>query len=191
MMVSGYPELLEDLWGKLAEVLAEGGVDAPAAREAAFLVTEYIRTEWGGRWHYQPKGKPRAAGGEPADAGLFDPAEVKSVKIDDVCLAALRQRTAAILGGLGRGGGGDLPDVVTELVRTAWAGERVYVPKGQSFDLRRRDYEIWRQWDGTWRTRRALSRKYNLTEMRLYQIIDKVRRMERERTHPKLPGVEG
>lgn len=188
MNLVGYPELLEDLWGKVAEVLTDGGVDGRTAREASFLVTEYIRSEWGGRRHYQPKGRPRAARDEPESGTLFDASVTRPAKIEDSCLAALREKTSSILGKLGAGFAEELPDTVTELVKNAWIGEFVYVPKGKSFDLRRRDYEIWRQWDGTWRTRVALSQKYDLSEVRLYQIVEKVRNLEHKRTQPKLPG---
>lgn len=187
--LDGYPEILEDLWGKIAEVLTAGGMDGPAARGASFDITEYIRAEWGGRRHYQPKGRAKTAK-EPENAELFPAEQPAAATIGDACLAQLHDHTTGILAQNGVAAAAELARTVADLVKTAWVGEYVYVPQGLSFDLRRRDYEIWRRWDGTSRTRVALSLEYGLSEMRLYQIVDKVREMEQRRTQPKLPGVE-
>jgi Mor family transcriptional regulator len=189
--MDGYPELLEDLWAKIAEVLIEGGIHETKAREAAFAVTEYIRAEWGGRRHYTPKGRTGAKQPEPGSGTLFaEPAPSEPARIEETCLAALREKTAVILGDMKIPFDAALPDAVTELVKNAWVGEFVYLPRGRKYDLRRRDYAIWMGWDGSYRSKLALMKKHNISEIRFYQIVALVRRSEHKRTQPALPGVE-
>lgn len=61
-----------------------------------------------------------------------------------------------------------------ERVRQTWGGIEVYIPKGRSFTLSQRDLEIWNEWNG--RNVVELCRKHDLTEQRLYQILDAARR---------------
>lgn len=64
-------------------------------------------------------------------------------------------------------------------VREFWGGQKIYIPKAVSFDLSKRDIEIY----GRWKDRRAtdleLCRQYGITNTRLYQIIHAVRRAQR------------
>lgn len=62
---------------------------------------------------------------------------------------------------------------VAEHVREHWSGQSIYLPKGQQFDLSRRDMEIWRDFNG--RNQETLARAHNLTVMRIYQIVKRVR----------------
>jgi len=187
--LDGYPELLEDLWAKIAEVLIEGGIQETKAREAAFAVTEYIRAEWGGRRHYTPKGRAGAKQPEPESGSLFDAPLSEPARIEEECSTALREKIAAILVGMGIPFDAALPDVVAELVKNAWVGEFIYLPRGLRYDLRRRDYAIWRSWDGSYRSKLELMKRHNISEIRFYQIVALVRRAEFKRTQPVLPGV--
>jgi len=186
--MDGYPELLEDLWGKIADVLEDGGVDAASARDASFLITEYVRSEWGGRRHYTPKGRGKKPT-EPESGVLFDDPAPSPARLEEASIAALRERTAAILGDMKLPCSPALVYAVTELVKNAWIGESVYLPRGLQYDLRRRDYAIWVEWNGSYRSKLELMKKHNISEIRFYQIVALVRRREFKRTQPKLPGV--
>ena len=72
---------------------------------------------------------------------------------------------------------------IMEFLRQHWGGQKIYVPKGRLFELRERDIEIARRYNG--RNRAELCREYDLTESRLLQIIHAVREREiRERQKP-------
>lgn len=71
-----------------------------------------------------------------------------------------------------------------ERVRQTWGGIEVYIPKGRSFTLSQRDIEIWNEWNG--RNVVELCRKHDLTEQRLYQILDAMRRQEIGKRQRKL-----
>jgi len=58
-----------------------------------------------------------------------------------------------------------------EILRERWGG--MYLPKGKSVDLCRRDREIGRRWNGG--NKAALCQEYDITEQRLYQILAKLR----------------
>lgn len=60
-----------------------------------------------------------------------------------------------------------------ENIRTHWSGHPIYIPKGSAYDFSRRDLEIFGKFNG--RNHAALAREYNLTVMRIYQIVKAVR----------------
>jgi Mor family transcriptional regulator len=60
-----------------------------------------------------------------------------------------------------------------EHVRINWSGQSLYLPKGVQYQLSRRDVEIFERFDGT--NHGALAHEYNLTVMRIYQIVKAVR----------------
>lgn len=51
-----YPEILEDLLAKLPALFVREGVADEAAPRLAFIVTEFLRDEWGGASIYIPRG---------------------------------------------------------------------------------------------------------------------------------------
>ncbi len=65
-----------------------------------------------------------------------------------------------------------------EHVREHWTGERLYLPKGRLYDLSRRDADIWAKFNG--RNFSALGKEYGLTEMRIRQIVARVRKSIKE-----------
>lgn len=187
--LDNYPEVLEDLWAKISAALAGRGVAPEVAHEAAFAVTEYIRREWSGRNHYTPKGRAKAAPAEPPQEGLFgDAPAAPPAQAEPEHLRQLQEASAAILAEQGLAG----PDAerhartVAELVRSEWAGERIYVAKGVAYDLSRRDYSIWREWDGSYACKLRIMQQHGITEQRFYQIVAAVRRREFKRTQPAL-----
>ncbi len=64
-----------------------------------------------------------------------------------------------------------------EFIRGHWGGQKIYIPKGDSYDLSRRDVEIFARWRGT--NALELCREFGITHTRLFQIIHAVRRARR------------
>ncbi len=62
---------------------------------------------------------------------------------------------------------------VAEHVRKHWSGQSLYLPKGVQYTLSRRDMEIFERFNG--QNHEVLAREYNLTVMRIYQIVKAVR----------------
>lgn len=60
-----------------------------------------------------------------------------------------------------------------ERVRIHWSGQSLYFSKGMQYLLSRRDVEIFEKFNG--QNHEALAREYNLTVMRIYQIVKAVR----------------
>lgn len=67
----------------------------------------------------------------------------------------------------------DIGFQVAEHIRKNWSGQSLYLPKGVQYDLSRRDVEIFERFNG--HNHEALAREYNLTVMRIYQIVKAVR----------------
>jgi Mor family transcriptional regulator len=81
-------------------------------------------------------------------------------------------------------GRGEAPEVaaeigfrVAEFLRGHWGGQKIYIPKGISFSVSRRDIEIYGRFRGT--NALELCREYDITNTRLYQIVHTVRSMRR------------
>ncbi len=60
-----------------------------------------------------------------------------------------------------------------EHIRENWSGQSLYLPKGVQYTLSRRDMEIFERFNG--QNHEVLAREYNLTVMRIYQIVKAVR----------------
>lgn len=75
-----------------------------------------------------------------------------------------------------------------ELIRKEWAGQNLYVPKGQAYELSLRDVELYQRFDGANLFR--LCKEYGITIQRGYQIIAAVREREFKRRQSCLPGFE-
>lgn len=74
----------------------------------------------------------------------------------------------------------DVGFAAAEHIRLHWAGQSFYMPKGVQYVAARRDIEIFEKFNG--RNVEILAREYNLTVMRIYQIIKAVRaEMQRKR----------
>lgn len=75
-----------------------------------------------------------------------------------------------------------------ELIRREWAGQNLYVPKGQAYELSIRDEELYRRFDGANLFR--LCKEYGITIQRGYQIIATIREKEFQRRQIQLPGLD-
>lgn len=62
---------------------------------------------------------------------------------------------------------------VAEFIRRHWAGIAVYIPRGQKWFLSQRDQEIAQEFNGS--NGLELCRKYQVSLVRLYQIVKAVR----------------
>ena len=67
----------------------------------------------------------------------------------------------------------DIGFAAAEHIRTHWSGQSLYLPKGDHYDLSRRDIEIFEKFKGT--NHVSLAREYDLSVMRIYQIVKAVR----------------
>jgi len=187
--IDRYPGVLEDLWAKVADLLAGRGLSPETAHEAAFGITEHIRSEWAGRNHYIPKGRLKAPPArEPESGRLFGPEPEPPSQALPELLCRLQEASTAILAeqGVPEAEAAALARAVADLVRRDWAGERIYVAKGKAYDLSRRDYSICREWDGSYSSKLVLMQRHGITEQRFYQIIAAVRRRHWKRVQPPL-----
>lgn len=60
-----------------------------------------------------------------------------------------------------------------EHIREHWGGQPLYLPKGMQYEFSRRDIEIFDKFNG--RNHAALAREYNVSVMRIYQIVKAIR----------------
>jgi Mor family transcriptional regulator len=66
---------------------------------------------------------------------------------------------------------------VAESVRKNIGGVATYIPRGTGYDLSQRDREIWTDFKGD--NYAELARKYDLTEMRIRQIVTHAAKVDR------------
>lgn len=60
-----------------------------------------------------------------------------------------------------------------DYVRTHWGGQKIYLLKGVQYEFHMRDMKIFEQFDG--HNHAELAKEYNLTEVRIYQIVKAVK----------------
>lgn len=72
---------------------------------------------------------------------------------------------------------------VTEHVRRELGGTTHYIPMGESHDLSVRDQEIFDKFRGDYK---VLAKEYEMSEMRIRQIIERCRRAENRRRQTDL-----
>lgn len=77
---------------------------------------------------------------------------------------------------------------VAEHVRANWGGLSTYIPKGDALELDRRDWEIYAKFNG--RNYGELALEYDLTEMRIRQIVKacQVEEMRRRQAPLQFPS---
>lgn len=188
-----YPELLEDAWRKLSARLQEAGHERGKADEAAFRITEYLRTEWSGRMLYIRKRRDESV---ERQEDLFEGEdappreEATSNALTAGQLAAMARRFSEILGEDDPDRAAGLGAELLELLRADWSGELVYISQGRDYEITLRDYALWREWDGTYCSKLRLMSKYELGEQAFYAAIRRIRKAHFKRTQPVLPGVE-
>lgn len=72
---------------------------------------------------------------------------------------------------------------VAKLVRDHWGGQSIYVPFGLALKTQHRDLKIYAAFTGE--NYKELARKHGVSEMRVRQIVNAVRKQMRERSDSK------
>lgn len=65
-----------------------------------------------------------------------------------------------------------------------FGGRQTYLPKGESLRSAMRDQQIWQEFNG--RNQDELARKFDLTVIRVYQILSEQRALHRDKIQPRL-----
>lgn len=60
-----------------------------------------------------------------------------------------------------------------EFIREHWGGQPLYIPRGAQYEFSMRDMQVFERFNG--HNHAALAREYNLSVMRIYQIVKAVR----------------
>ncbi len=71
-----------------------------------------------------------------------------------------------------------------EYVRKEWGGRTVYIPQAESVELAGRNQEIYQRWRFEFWQVSRLAREYDLSEMRIRQILHQVRAARRQPVQP-------
>jgi len=101
-------------------------------------------------------------------------AETKDDKYPEI-LADLRDELIELLGEykIDPEKAREIAVAAAERTRQRWAGLNIYVPKGQEWQTRLRDLEIYRKYNG--RNKLELCREYQISEQWFYRIMARVR----------------
>ena len=67
----------------------------------------------------------------------------------------------------------DIGFSAAEHIREHWSGAPIYIPKGAAYSVSQRDLELYGHFNG--KNHRLLAREYNLSIVRIYQIVKRVR----------------
>ena len=139
---------LKDIWDKISNVLEERGLHRAPAEYAGLLITEWIRTTWGGLMLTERHGS------DPKDYSRFD---------------LLRDQAMAVLAEIAP----HLPHhaaVAAEIVRAVRVDYRgKYITKIKRLNLLQRDQDIWRR-ANTPAQIEQLAIEHGLSVVRAYQI---------------------
>ncbi|MDP3841062.1 MAG: Mor transcription activator family protein [Oxalobacteraceae bacterium] len=73
---------------------------------------------------------------------------------------------------------------VAEHVRKNIGGVATYIPRGINYELTLRDKQMWMDFKGD--NYSELARKYNLTDMRVRQVMERISKIERARRQQNL-----
>jgi len=68
-----------------------------------------------------------------------------------------------------------------EYVRQAWGGRPVYIPKAEQIELAARDQELYELFQFRLWSYSALAKKYDRSEMRIRQIVKRVKLARRQK----------
>lgn len=77
---------------------------------------------------------------------------------------------------------------VADMLADDWGGINVYIPKGKSDRLRRRNAYMWRDFSVKKIPLADIARKYGLSEQRAYAVLAAERERNRQKQH-SLPGM--
>lgn len=185
-----YPEILNDIWDKVAELLAGHGMPPETAEYAALLAVEWIRTNWGGQIQVARRlSDPRPQKQTPQDDSSGFLLDVPSATPDPVTSDRFRQfrdQVAAILAQVvpDQAGHAAVAAETALLVQRDFRGE--YIPKVPKLDQLQRDREIWLKFRGS-SNMDQLVRETGLSVIRIYQINAEVQKRKDKYDQPLLP----
>lgn len=94
-------------------------------------------------------------------------------------LAATIARQLQELSGLDEAKSNEIAYQAAEAVRAQWGGVNTYIPKGDALDLSKRDWEIYAKCN--YRNFAELALEYDLTEVRIRQIVKSCEAEEQRR----------
>jgi len=92
---------------------------------------------------------------------------------------------ALVRHGLKKDAASEIAWEAVEGVRRSWGGQQVYIPRGEEWARATRDQEIYALFQFEKWPYLALARKYDLTEMRVRQIIHRVKSQRCQRIEPR------
>lgn len=158
---------LSDIWDKVAHVLEEYGLEASCAEHTGLLITEWIRTTWGGfiitERHV----------GDSKEVSRFDQLRDRATAILAESAPQLSTPGAAIA-------------EIVRVVRVDYRGK--YITRIKSLDHLHRDHEIWSR-ANTPAQMEHMAKAHGISVVRAYQINKVVQERKDKRDQPMLPGV--
>lgn len=158
---------LADIWDKITNALEDHGLSSTVAQYAGLLITEWIRTTWGGLVLIERHS------GEAKDVSRFDLLRDRTNVIIAEVAPELPSKTAAA--------------AVAEIVRAVRVDYRgKYIPKIKKLDQLQRDFEIYRK-GTTPAMLENLALEHGITLVRAYQINKAVQKRKDKREQPMLP----
>lgn len=78
----------------------------------------------------------------------------------------------------------EVGDAVMHHIRAEFGGLAFYLPKGHSFDVSARHWEIYNKFTGD--NHKALALEFGLTEIHIYRVVKECQRVQTEKTQGKL-----
>lgn len=90
--------------------------------------------------------------------------------------------------GLAPAAANDIAWRTTELIRDRWGGQAVYIAQGVGFETLRRYQQIWDEFTGN--NVPELARKFDLSEVAIYQALRYMREKDRRDRQGDLFGAE-
>ena len=185
-----YPEILNDIWDKVAELLSGHGMPAETAEYAALLIVEWMRTNWGGQIQVARRLSDPRPQKQPAllDEGpvLIDVPATVCDPVSSERFRLFRDQVMMVLAKVvpRHTDHAAMAVEVTHLVQRDFRGE--YIPKVPKLDQLQRDREIWLKFRGSSNIDQ-LVRETGLSVMRIYQINAEVQKRKDKREQPLLP----
>ena len=166
---------LADIWDKISNVLEDHGLAAVPAEYVGLLLTEWIRTTWGGLILVERHGS------EPRDSSRFH-------LLRDRAVAELEKIPVFMKGGPGDPlGPKGIPAVAAEIVRVVRVDYRgKYISRIKKFDQLQRDLAIFAR-GNTAAQMEEMAIKHNISVVRAYQINAALVKSKEKREQLLLP----
>jgi Mor family transcriptional regulator len=190
-MIEHYPEAFRDMHDQILDALA-GEETNEAAAAVAVHVTEWMRSNWGGRtltrkWWKLVQGDEEAKHSATLIEVSADP--VRSLRGRE-----LRAAAWVILAGSrflwADQGWSDICHTATLIavtVEAEWTRAVIYLPTGKEVERAIRDAAVWRHSKGSANIDQTIA-TFRLSERQIYDISRRLRLDKEQREQPSLPG---